>query len=187
MQVGINGQCEHIILFDMPGNGSIKRKGDSVKRHNKWLCLILYILSAEVIGMSSGLIAGSFTEFFEKYNQPPLLPPALVFPVVWIILYAVMGISAHIIHYSDAAVSVKRKLLTVYWAQLIVNFLWSIIFVRFELLWLAAADIALLLILIGIMILGFGKVKHIAGNINIPYFLWVAFATYLNIATIFVN
>ena len=187
MQVGINGQCEHTILFDMPGNGSIKRKGDSVKRHNKWLDLILYILSAEVIGMSSGLIAGSFTEFFEKYNQPPLLPPALVFPVVWIILYAVMGISAHIIHYSDAAVSVKRKLLMVYWAQLIVNFLWSIIFVRFELLWLAAADIALLLILIGIMILGFGKVEHIAGNINIPYFLWVAFATYLNIATIFVN
>ena len=81
----------------------------------------------------------------------------------------------------------KRKLLTIYWVQLTVNFLWSIIFVRFELLWLAVADIVLLLVLIGIMILGFGKVNRIAGDINIPYFLWVAFATYLNIATIFVN
>lgn len=95
--------------------------------------------------------------------------------------------SAHLIHYSDAAVGVKRKLLTIYWVQLVVNFLWSIVFVRLELLWAAVADIALLLILIGAMILGFGKVKHIAGNINIPYFLWVAFATYLNVATIFVN
>ena len=103
------------------------------------------------------------------------------------ILYAVMGVSAHLIHYSDAAVSVKRKLLTIHWVQLIVNFLWSIIFVHFELLWLAAADIVLLLVLIGIMILGFGKVNRIAGDINIPYFLWVAFATYLNVATIFVN
>ena len=85
------------------------------------------------------------------------------------------------------AIVLKRKLLTIYWVQLIVNFLWSIIFVRFELLWLAAADIVLLLVLIGIMILGFGKVNRIAGDINIPYFLWVAFATYLNVATIFVN
>ena len=168
-------------------NGFVMRKVDNMKRHNKWLDLVLYILSTEVIGMSSGLLAGSFTEFFQKYEQPPLQPPAWVFPVVWIILYAVMGVSAHLIHYSDAAVRVKRKWLTIYWIQLIVNFLWSIIFVRFELLWLAVVDIAILLILIGAMILGFGKIKHIAGNINIPYFLWVAFATYLNVATIFVN
>lgn len=187
MQVVINGRKGHTIIVKYVVKRLSNAKGDNMKRNNKWLDLVLYILSAEVIGMSSGLLAGSFNEFFQKYNKPPLMPPSWVFLVVWVILYAVMGVSAHLIHYSDAAVSVKRKLLTIYWVQLIVNFLWSIIFVHFELLWLAAADIVLLLVLIGIMILGFGKVNRIAGDINIPYFLWVAFATYLNVATIFVN
>ena len=187
MQVVINGRKGHTIIVKYVVKRLSNAKGDNMKRNNKWLDLVLYILSAEVIGMSSGLLAGRFNEFFQKYNKPPLMPPSWVFPVVWVILYAVMGVSAHLIHYSNAAVSIKRKLLMVYWVQLIVNFLWSIIFVHFELLWLAAADIVLLLILIGIMILGFGKVNRIAGDINIPYFLWVAFATYLNVATIFVN
>ena len=168
MQVVINGRKGHTIIVKYVVKRLSNAKGDNMKRNNKWLDLVL-------------------NEFFQKYNKPPLMPPSWVFPVVWVILYAVMGVSAHLIHYSDAAVSVKRKLLTIYWVQLIVNFLWSIIFVHFELLWLAAADIVLLLVLIGIMILGFGKVNRIAGDINIPYFLWVAFATYLNVATIFVN
>lgn len=187
MQVVINGRKGHTIIVKYVVKRLCNAKGDNMKRNNKWLDLVLYILSAEVIGMSSGLLAGSFNEFFHKYNKPPLMPPSWVFPVVWVILYAVMGVSAHLIHYSDAEAGIKRKLLMVYSVQLIVNFLWSIIFVRFELLWLAVADIVLLLVLIGIMILGFGKVNRIAGDINIPYFLWVTFATYLNIATIFVN
>ena len=136
-----------------------------MKKHNKTVDLILYILSAEVIGMSSGLLAGSFEDFFEKYREPPLLPPSWLFPVVWIILYALMGISAHIVHYSHVNLDKKRKLLAVYWTQLII----------------------LLLILIAIMVYCFGKVNRTAAYLNIPYFFWVAFATYLNIATIIVN
>lgn len=158
-----------------------------MNKHNKTVDLIMYILSAEVIGMASGLIAGSFEDIFEKFHEPPLLPPSWVFPVVWIILYGLMGISAHIVQYSSAVSDKKRKLLAVYWTQLIVNFLWSIIYVRFELLWLAAADIILLLILIATMICGFGKASRAAAYLNIPYLLWVAFAAYLNIATIIVN
>lgn len=158
-----------------------------MKKHNKTVDLILYILSAEVIGMSSGLLAGSFEDFFEKYREPPLLPPSWLFPVVWIILYALMGISAHIVHYSHVNLDKRRKLLAVYWVQLIINFLWSIIYVRFELLLLAASDIILLLILIAIMIYCFGKASRTAAYLNIPYLFWVAFATYLNIATIIVN
>ena len=114
MQVVINGRKWHTIIVKYVVKRLCNAKGDKMKRNNKWLDLVLYILSAEVIGMSSGLLAGSFNEFFQKYNKPPLMPPSWVFPVVWVILYAVMGVSAHLIHYSDAAVSVKRKLLTIY-------------------------------------------------------------------------
>lgn len=109
MQVVINGRKGHTIIVKYVVKRLCNAKGDNMKRNNKWLDLVLYILSAEVIGMSSGLLAGSFNEFFQKYNKPPLMPPSCVFPVVWVILYAVMGVSAHLIHYSDAAVSVKKN------------------------------------------------------------------------------
>ena len=87
MQVVINGRKGHTIIVKYVVKRLCNAKGDNMKRNNKWLDLVLYILSAEVIGMSSGLLAGSFNEFFQKYNKPPLMPPSWVFPVVWVILY----------------------------------------------------------------------------------------------------
>ncbi len=158
-----------------------------MKKSIKWIDLILYIISAEVIGTSSSLLAGSFADFFKKYNEPPLLPPYEVFGIVWGILYAVMGVSAYLVHHSEADGFTKKGLLTLYRVQLILNFLWSIIFVRFELLWLAAIDIVLLTILVAVMVCGFIKAKPVAGYISIPYLLWLIFATYLNFAVIAVN
>ena len=77
MQVVINGRKGHTIIVKYVVKRLSNAKGDNMKRNNKWLDLVLYILSAEVIGMSSGLLAGSFNEFFQKYNKPPLMPPFL--------------------------------------------------------------------------------------------------------------
>ncbi len=149
--------------------------------------LIIYILSAETAGALSALLSGGFSDFFTKYEKPPLLPPSLLFPIVWTILYALMGISAYLISISDAKEIEKRRAMELYWIQLAVNFSWSIVFFRFEALWAAAVLILVLLALIAAMILRFWKICPAAGKINIPYLLWVTFASYLTIAIAVLN
>lgn len=144
---------------------------------------LIYIISAELAGALSALLTGSFSDFYDKFEEPPLLPPAGLFPVVWTILYALMGLSAYIVsRYKNS-----EKTLTVYWAQLAVNFLWSIVFFRFEALWAAFGVILLLLVLIILMIKEFGKISPLAAWLNVPYLLWVTFAAYLNFAVAYIN
>jgi len=157
-----------------------------MKKHNISDMLIC-IISAEVIGAVSALLAGGFSDFFNKYEEPPLLPPGWLFPVVWTILYAVMGYSAYLVTHSYGETAQKKTALTIYWAQLALNFMWSIIFFRFEALWLAFVVIMALWVMIIAMILSFRKISPLAAYINIPYLLWVTFAAYLNLATAIIN
>ena len=150
-------------------------------------CLLFYILSAEAVGGLSALITGSFSSFFDTYKAPPLLPPGWLFPVVWVILYALMGYSAYLISVSKAEPDRIKCAVTVYWVQLAFNFSWGIIFFRLEWLWGGVAVIIGLLLLIAAMLLLFARVERKAALINIPYLVWVAFATYLNIATALIN
>ncbi len=149
--------------------------------------LLIYIVSAEAVGALSALFSGGFGDFFTKYEKPPLLPPSWLFPVVWTILYALMGISAYLISSSGEDDCSKSRALKLYWIQLAVNFSWSIVFFRFEALWAAVAVILLLLALIIAMILSFKKIRPSAAYINIPYLLWVTFASYLTIAIAIIN
>lgn len=149
--------------------------------------LLFYVISAELIGGLSALLTGSFSSFFETYRQPPLLPPGWLFPVVWVILYAVMGYSAYRVCISDALSDNKKAALTVYWIQLAFNFSWSIVFFRFEWLWGGFGIICALLLLIILMTALFYKADKKAAYLNLPYFLWVAFAAYLNFATASLN
>ncbi len=147
--------------------------------------ILIFVISAELIGAISALLAGGFSEFFNTYKEPPLLPPAWLFPVVWTILYAVMGYSAYLIYSSTDGD--KGKCLAIYWAQLLVNFSWSIVFFRFEALWAAFVVIMLLWVLIIAMIRCFKRISPVAAYMNIPYLLWVTFAAYLNLATAIIN
>lgn len=151
--------------------------------------LLIFILSAEAVGAVSALLSGSMKDFFEKYQEPPLLPPSWLFPVVWVILYAVMGVSAYLIYMSKTSENAaeNKQAMAVYWSQLAVNFSWSIVFFRFEALWVAVAVVLALLVLIIIMIAKFRKIRPLAAYINIPYLLWVAFASYLTIAVAIIN
>ena len=147
--------------------------------------MLIHVISAELVGAVSAVFTGGFSDFFVKYEKPPLLPPGWLFPVVWVILYAVMGYSAYLV--CSVKSPDKKSALVIYWAQLFVNFWWSIIFFRFEALWVSVAVIALLWVLILVMISRFGKVSPLAARLNIPYLLWVSFAAYLNIATAIIN
>lgn len=141
---------------------------------------LTWILGVEAIGFLSGLLSRQGTQMYaEMIQKPPLSPPGWLFPVVWTILYGLMGIGAARI----AAYPVDRqrsRALNAFVIQLTVNFFWSLIFFNagaygFALLWLL-----LLWILVIVMIWLFYQVDKTAALFQIPYFLWVSFAAYLN-------
>ncbi|MBQ8569869.1 MAG: tryptophan-rich sensory protein [Oscillospiraceae bacterium] len=149
--------------------------------------ILIWIIGAELTGAVSALLSGGFSDFYEKYRQPPLLPPGWLFPVVWTVLYAVMGFSAYLIYSSDAEYAQRKRALTVYFIQLGLNFSWSIIFFRLEMLWAAFGVIILLWLTIILMIRLFRGISSAAAYMNIPYLLWVSFAAWLNFMTAWVN
>ncbi len=140
----------------------------------------LWIFAVEAVGILSGLLSREGTRLYsELVEKPALSPPAILFPIVWTILYALMGIGAARV---DAHLVGKDRsgALNVFLIQLIVNFFWSLFFFNtraygFALLWLL-----LLWGLIIAMIWLFWKVDRLAALLQIPYFVWVTFAAYLN-------
>ncbi len=163
------------------------KENDAEKKRGGVSDLLIFILSSELIGTLSGLFAGDSGGLYSAFEKPPLSPPGWVFPVVWTILYALMGISAYLIYTADSGNKTKRRALTLYWAQLAVNFSWSIVFFRFQALAASVAVIVVLIILVIAMIVSFFRIRRSAGLINIPYLLWLLFAAYLNIATAILN
>ncbi|MBQ8582313.1 MAG: tryptophan-rich sensory protein [Ruminococcus sp.] len=153
----------------------------------KWTELLIFVIGTELVGALSALIAGDFSSFYSGLNQPPLAPPGIVFPIVWTILYALMGISAYLIYDSEDISGERSEALGIYAAQLFVNFMWSIVFFRFEKPEAAAVVIILLAVLVAAMILKFRKISPAAAYLNIPYLLWVIFAAYLNIGVVVLN
>lgn len=145
-----------------------------------WLIYAIGILSAEAVGGLSALLThGAMDSFRASVQQPPLSPPMILFPIVWSILYALMGIGAARIWMAPPSAD-RTKGLNIYIAQLILNFFWSLIFFNaqaygFALLWLIA-----LWLLVLWMILTFRKVDPLATWLQIPYLLWLTFAAYLN-------
>ena len=111
----------------------------------KYTELLIFIVSAELVGALSALITGDFDSFFDRYASPPLMPHSWLFPVVWAVLYALMGISAYLIYFSHG--SADKRALWLYAAQLAVNFSWSIVFFKYEKLWAGAAVIILLILI----------------------------------------
>ena len=128
-------------------------------------------------GLAAAINFSGFREF-QSLNQPALTPPPWVFSVVWTILYALMGVSFYLILNSDK----KNKTLafSFYFAQLFVNFMWSFVFFTLENYSLSVFLIITLLVLIAGMIAFFYPLNKKAAYLQLPYFLWVCFATYLN-------
>ena len=139
------------------------------------------------LGALSSFISMFGRDNFEKAVKPPLNPPGWLFPIVWTILFLLMGISAYLIYKSDSDDEEKTKAVTVYGVQLLVNFFWPIIFFNFSAYLLSSIWIILLLILIILMIKLFYDIDKTAAYLQIPYLIWVVFATYLTIAITILN
>ena len=144
--------------------------------------LIFYILLPLVVGGIGYLLGGS-TDIYEKINQPSFAPPSVVFPIVWTILYILMGISSYMISKENN----PNEALKVYYIQLFFNMLWSMFFFRFQLFLFSSIWLFVLLALVIYMIMLFVKKKKMAGYLQIPYALWCTFAFILNIAVYVLN
>ena len=139
-----------------------------------------WILTVEAAGVLSGLLSRQVMQMYaEMIQKPPLSPPAILFPLVWTILYALMGIGAARIA-ASADGDLRSRALNVFVVQLVVNFFWSLIFFNAQAYGFALVWLLLLWVLIIAMILLFWPVDRLAALLQIPYLLWVTFAAYLN-------
>ncbi len=154
---------------------------------SKWKTIVIWVLISEAVGALAGWLTREGTEIYNQTIQkPPLSPPMWVFPVVWVILYALMGIGAGLVA-SEPTSKERSRGLNLMVAQLVVNFFWPLLFFNvqafgFSLLWL--------LILWGLvlwMILSFRKTVPLAALLQIPYILWLTFAVYLNAGVWYLN
>ncbi|WP_410496783.1 TspO/MBR family protein [Cellulosilyticum sp. ST5] len=144
-----------------------------------WKQLLISIGISLGIGALAGFLTQNSMEVYNQLKQPVLSPPGWVFPIVWTILYILMGISAYLIYESNSPN--KEKALTIYGWQLFFNFLWSIIFFNLQNILLAFFVLIILWILIVVMIKSFKEINPLAAWLQIPYLLWVTFAGYLNL------
>ena len=152
-----------------------------------WKQLIISILISVGVGALAGILTRNSMDVYSMFNKPPLAPPGWLFPIVWTILYILMGISAYLVYSADAPQEDKEKALSVYIYQLFFNFLWSIVFFNFQARLLAFFILIILWILIVLMIISFGKISKLAAILQIPYLLWVTFAGYLNLMVYYFN
>ena len=150
---------------------------------NKFFTYFKSILVPLIVGGVVGFITSKFMDY-NMLQKPFLAPPSIVFPIAWTILYVLMGISYGIL--KDKGL-IDKKINIVYYIQLGINALWSIFF--FVLKWRLFAFIWILLLLASVIIMTveFYKKNKISGLLQIPYILWVIFASYLNIAIYLLN
>jgi len=153
----------------------------------KWKPLIISVAIPLLVGGLSALLTRDSMQTFDQITKPPLSPPGWLFPVVWTILYTLMGIASYLILTADVPTGEKKLPLTVYAVQLAVNFFWSILFFNFELYLFSFVWLVLLWLLIITTIIAFGKISKPAAWLLIPYLLWVTFAGYLNFAIYLLN
>ena len=152
-----------------------------------WKPYLWWILLAQAVGGLSGWLTREGTKIYQQtIAQPPLSPPGWVFPVVWTILFALMGISAARIYLAPPSKE-RSQGLNLFIAQLVVNFFWSPIFFNLQAFGFSFFWLLMLWGLVLWMIFNFRNMDPLAAKLQIPYLLWLTFAAYLNLGVWFLN
>ncbi|MDX2173428.1 MAG: TspO/MBR family protein [Bacteroidota bacterium] len=147
---------------------------------NKYLKLALCIFIPLIIGAISGIAtASSVDTWFLTLHKPSFNPPNYLFGPVWTTLYILMGISFYLILQSSQD-KLRTNAIVIFCVQLFLNFWWSFIFFKFQLLGIAFIEIIFIWLSILLMIYIFRKINKTAAYLQIPYLLWVSFASILN-------
>jgi translocator protein len=151
---------------------------------NSIALLVCLLLPLVVGGISGYFTAQNIPTWYVHLNKPFFNPPNYLFAPVWTTLYILMGLSFFLILKQK---NVNKKLVYIFFIQLTLNFAWSFIFFHFHALGLAFIEIILMWISILTMIISFYKVNKVAGLMNVPYLLWVSFASILNFSIYMLN
>ncbi len=149
--------------------------------------LITSIILPVGVGVLSALFTMGSMDIYGEINSPPLSPPGVVFPIVWTILFTLMGISLYRVRVAKRSNADKEKGYRAFALQLIFNFLWSIVFFNLRAYTFSAIWLVALIILIVANIIYFYKVDKGAAYLLIPYLIWCVFALYLNIGIAILN
>lgn len=154
-------------------------KKDAAKRVD-WKRLILCLVLPLAVGGLAALLTGESMQSYSELAQPPFSPPGIVFPIAWTALYLLMGISSYLVCDAPAPLALRKRAAVLYILQLFLNFVWPILFFKFQAYLAAFIWLLALLGLVIAMVLAFRRVSHAAAWLQLPYLLWVCFAAYLN-------
>lgn len=164
----------------------LKKRGEIMRTLN-WHTYLVWIALIEAVGAVSGwLTRGGMQQFMSEVTQPTLSPPPIVFPIVWTVLFALMGIGVARV-WAASSSPARCRALAVFALQLAFNFCWSIIFFNFRAFGLAFFWLLAMWLLILAMISAFRQVNRTAARLQLPYLIWVTFAAYLNLAVWLIN
>ena len=151
-----------------------------MQMNKKWKKIVIWVVISEVIGALSGFLTREATMMYNMtVEKPPLSPPQWVFPVVWTVLFALMGIGAGLVAAEPPSPERSRGLNRMV-TQLILNFFWPLLFFNLQAYGFALVWLLVLWIVVLLMILQFRKTVPLAAWLQIPYLLWLSFAVYLN-------
>ena len=150
----------------------------------EWKKLILCLVIPLAIGGIAALLTKNSMGLFTTINKPALSPPGWLFPIVWTILYVLMGLASYLVLQSEKE---NTTALRMYDIQLVFNFFWPILFFNLELYLLAFFWLVILWLFILLTTILFYQISRPAGYLMIPYLLWVTFAGYLNLSIALLN
>lgn len=150
----------------------------------QWKKLVVCLLLPLAVGGLAAFLTRNSMDLFAMVKKPPLSPPGWLFPVVWTILYLLMGFASYLVLVAEKPGRTAWKF---YLAQLAFNFVWPILFFHLQMYLLSFVWLLLLWILILVTILWFTRSSRLAGYLLIPYLLWVTFAGYLNLGIYILN
>jgi tryptophan-rich sensory protein len=160
----------------------------SKKVNINWKLLIKNLAIPLLTGIVSGFATrGANEEFSSTAIQPEFTPPAFLFPIVWTILYILMGISAYLIEITPFNTGKKNRALITYYISLLFNFSWSFIFFGFGLYFFAFVWLVILLGLVILYTFKYLQINKTAGYLNLPYIIWLIFAGILNFYVFLLN
>lgn len=149
------------------------------------------LLPAVILPLLVGVLAAfSVKDGFQLYGmlyKPLFSPPAVLFPIVWFILYVLMGVASYLVISQDASIQRKKRALKLYGLQLVLNFLWPVLFFGMEMFGLALLCALMLLIAVIVCYVLFAHISNTAGILLVPYIIWLLFAVYLNIGVLLLN
>jgi tryptophan-rich sensory protein len=161
--------------------------GREISMRNKKQILGVCMLIPLIVGGVAAFLTKSSMSMWETMKKPPLSPPGWLFPVVWTLLYGMMGAASYLVVTSRRNGAEIRKAIFLYSLQLVVNFCWPIFFFSLGWYWFSFLWLLLLWYLILQTIFLFEEIRIVSAYLLLPYLIWVTFAGYLNAGIAFLN